>query len=132
MARDFDVCLILHAEHSFNASTFAGREVASDPCHIYASVAAAMVHSPESSRGGQQRGDEDARRIGEVGRAKAWVSGKMGKGGKIMGMGHAVYHTEDPGPPSSRSVSGMAGRWYDNRWCGLAKQRNGNKRGVQK
>ncbi len=41
-ARDFDICLILHAEHSFNASTFAGREVASTHAHFYASIAAAM------------------------------------------------------------------------------------------
>jgi len=33
-ARDFDICLILHAEHSFNASTFAGREVASTHAHL--------------------------------------------------------------------------------------------------
>ena len=41
-ARDFDICLILHAEHSFNASTFAGREVASTHAHMYASIAAAL------------------------------------------------------------------------------------------
>ncbi|MBC8463613.1 MAG: citrate (Si)-synthase, partial [Deltaproteobacteria bacterium] len=38
----FDVCLVLHAEHSFNASTFAAREVASTRAHIYAAVAAAV------------------------------------------------------------------------------------------
>jgi citrate synthase len=41
-ARDFDICLILHAEHSFNASTFAGREVASTHAHLYASIVAAL------------------------------------------------------------------------------------------
>src|SRR4030042_2876323 len=41
-AREFDICLILHAEHSFNASTFAGREVASTHAHMYASIAAAL------------------------------------------------------------------------------------------
>ena len=41
-ARDFDICLVLHAEHSLNASTFAGREVASTHAHLYAAVAAAM------------------------------------------------------------------------------------------
>ena len=41
-AQDFDICLILHAEHSFNASTFAGREVASTHAHMYASIVAAL------------------------------------------------------------------------------------------
>src|SRR3989442_6602523 len=34
----FDICLILHAEHSFNASTFAAREIASTRAHMYASI----------------------------------------------------------------------------------------------
>ena len=41
-ARFFDVALLLHAEHSFNASTFAAREVASTKAHIYAAVSAAV------------------------------------------------------------------------------------------
>jgi len=42
MARFMDVCLVLHAEHSFNASTFAAREVASTRAHMYAAIAAAI------------------------------------------------------------------------------------------
>lgn len=42
IARIFDICLILHAEHSFNASTFAAREVASTRAHMYAAVSAAI------------------------------------------------------------------------------------------
>jgi citrate synthase len=41
-ARIFDICLILHAEHSFNASTFAAREVASTRANMYAAVSAAV------------------------------------------------------------------------------------------
>src|SRR5207245_9349607 len=41
-ARIFDICLILHAEHSFNASTFAAIEVASTRAHMYAAVSAAI------------------------------------------------------------------------------------------
>ena len=38
----FDICLILHAEHSFNASTFAAREIASTRAHMYACICGAL------------------------------------------------------------------------------------------
>ena len=41
-AKVMDICLILHAEHSFNASTFAAREIASTRAHIYASIGGAI------------------------------------------------------------------------------------------
>lgn len=43
IAKDFDICLILHAEHSFNASTFSARVVASTNAHIYSCIGAAMA-----------------------------------------------------------------------------------------
>jgi hypothetical protein len=42
MATDLDVCLTLHADHTFNASTFACREVVSTRAHMYAGVAAGI------------------------------------------------------------------------------------------
>jgi citrate synthase len=42
LAGFFDICLVLHAEHSFNASTFAAREVASTRAHMYSAVAAGV------------------------------------------------------------------------------------------
>jgi citrate synthase len=95
--KDFDTCLILHAEHSFNASTFAGREVASTHAHLYASIAAAMgALSGELHGGANSEVMKMLLEIGDVARVKSWVSEKLHKGGKVMGMGHAVYHTEDP------------------------------------
>ncbi len=41
-AKDFDTCLVLHAEHSFNASTFTARVVASTHAHMYACIGAAL------------------------------------------------------------------------------------------
>jgi len=52
MARDFDVCLILHADHTFNASTFACREVVSTRAHMYAGVAAGVGALSGSLHGG--------------------------------------------------------------------------------
>lgn len=122
-ARDFDICLILHAEHSLNASTFAGREVASTHAHLYAAVAAAMgALSGELHGGANSEVMKMLLEVGELNRVQAWVSEKLSQGGKIMGMGHAVYHAEDPRATVLRKIcEGMAGRIGDRRWCELSK-----------
>jgi len=122
-AKDFDTCLILHAEHSFNASTFAGREVASTHAHMYSSIAAALgALSGELHGGANSEVMKMLLEIEEVGRVRSWVSEKLQKGGKIMGMGHAVYHTEDPRATILRGIcSRIASRTGDPRWCELAK-----------
>jgi citrate synthase len=122
-ARDFDICLILHAEHSFNASTFAGREVASTHAHMYASIAAAIGALSGELHGGAN--SEVMRMLLEirgVDRVKSWVAEKLQRGGKIMGMGHAVYHTEDPRATILRGIcERLAGRTGDRRWYELTK-----------
>ena len=60
--------------------------------------------------------------IEEVNRVQSWVSERLQKGGKIMGMGHAVYHTEDPRAAILRRIcERMADRFPDLRWCELSK-----------
>jgi len=122
-ARDFDICLILHAEHSFNASTFAGREVASTHAHLYASVAAAIgALSGELHGGANSQVMSMLLEIGEVDRVGPWISERMRKGGKIMGMGHAIYHNEDPRATILRGIcERMVDRTGDSRWCELLK-----------
>jgi len=122
-AKDFDTCLILHADHSFNASTFAGREVASTHAHMYASAAAAVgALSGELHGGANSEVMQMLIEIGEVDRVGPWVSGKLQKGGKIMGMGHAVYHTEDPRATILRGIcERMVKRFGEARWCALSK-----------
>ena len=117
-ARDFDICLILHAEHSFNASTFAGREVASTHAHLYASMVAALgALSGELHGGANSEVMRMLMEIKEVDRVRPWVSERLKKGGKVMGMGHAVYHTEDPRAAILRGIcSRMADRTGDRRW----------------
>jgi len=121
--KDFDTCLILHAEHSFNASTFAGREVASTHAHLYASIVAALgALSGELHGGANSEVMKMLLEIGEVDRAKSWVFEKLRKGGKIMGMGHAVYHTEDPRATILRRIDDrLADRTRDRRWFELTK-----------
>ena len=122
-AKDFDTCLILHAEHSFNASTFAGREVASTHAHMYASMEAAIAAlSGELHGGANSEVMKMLLEVGEVDRARSWVSEKLSKGGKIMGMGHAVYHTEDPRATILRRISDrLADRIRDRHWYELTK-----------
>jgi citrate synthase len=117
-AKDFDTCLVLHAEHSFNASTFAGREVASTHAHLYASIAAALgALSGELHGGANSEVMRMLLDIGEVSRVNSWVQEKLQKGGKVMGMGHAVYHTEDPRAAILRKISEkIAGRIGDRTW----------------
>jgi citrate synthase len=122
-ARDFDVCLILHAEHSFNASTFAGREVASTHAHLYASIVAAIgALSGELHGGANSEVMRMLLEIGEVNRVSSWVSEKLRRGGKIMGMGHAVYRTEDPRATILRRISNrLADRSGDRKWFELTR-----------
>jgi citrate synthase len=122
-AQDFDICLILHAEHSFNASTFAGREVASTHAHMYASIVAALgALSGELHGGANSEVMRMLMEIKEENLAEPWVSEKLRKGEKVMGMGHAVYHTEDPRATILRGMcERMAVRYGDTKWCRLSK-----------
>jgi citrate synthase len=96
-AHVFDVCLILHADHTFNASTFAAREVASTRAHLYASVAAAVgALSGELHGGANTRVMEMLQQIDGVDAAAAFVRARLDAGERVMGMGHAVYKTVDP------------------------------------
>lgn len=119
LARDFDVCLILHAEHSFNASTFAAREVASTRAHMYASVSAAVgALSGELHGGANVKVMQALQEIGSIDNVEKWVKEKLDSGGRIMGMGHAVYKTDDPRAKVLREMSRRLAvrtntRWYD-------------------
>jgi citrate synthase len=119
LARDFDICLILHAEHSFNASTFAAREVASTRAHMYASVAAAAgALSGELHGGANVKVMEALLEIDSIDNVERWVRAKLDASGRIMGMGHAVYKTDDPRAKILREMSRRLAektktKWYD-------------------
>ena len=96
-ARDLDVCLILHADHTFNASTFACREVVSTRAHMYAGIAAGIGALSGSLHGGANA--EVMKMLLELESERdisGWVKARLDKGERIMGMGHAVYKTMDP------------------------------------
>ncbi len=116
----FDVALVLHAEHSFNASTFAAREVASTRAHMYAAVSAAIGSlSGELHGGANVRVMQMLMEIGSPDRVKDYVNKVLDEGGLIMGLGHAVYQTDDPRAhilaPMSKRAGELAGdtKWYE-------------------
>ena len=93
----FDVCLILHGDHTFNASTFTARQVASTRAHMYSAASAAIgALSGELHGGANTEVMKMLLEIGEVGKTEEWIKKEMSVGAKIMGMGHAVYKTYDP------------------------------------
>jgi citrate synthase len=120
VARFMDTCLVLHAEHSFNASTFAAREVASTRAHIYAAVSAAVGSlSGELHGGANVRVMQMLQNIATADKVEAYVNSILDQGKKIMGLGHAVYKTDDPRAkilaPMSRRMGELAGdtKWYE-------------------
>ena len=97
MAKDLDTCLVLHADHTFNASTFSCRQVASTRAHLYAGVAAGIGALSGSLHGGANtRVMKMLLELGDEADVPSWVKGRLDKGERIMGMGHAVYKTMDP------------------------------------
>ncbi|RMG90130.1 MAG: citrate (Si)-synthase [Candidatus Dadabacteria bacterium] len=123
-ARLFDVCLLLHADHTFNASTFAAREVASTRAHLYAAVGAAVgALSGELHGGANTRVMAMLREIGSVEAAEAYVKARLDAGERIMGMGHAVYKTLDPRARILKEMAlALAERTGDRHWLDIAER----------
>ena len=93
----FDVCLILHADHTFNASTFTARQVASTRAHMYSAASAAIgALSGELHGGANTEVMKMLLEISDVNKVESWIKEQLTQGEKIMGMGHAVYKTYDP------------------------------------
>ena len=108
MAQDLDTCLVLHADHTFNASTFACREVVSTRAHMYAGVSAGIGALSGSLHGGANaRVMKMLMELESQNDIAGWVQNKLDGGDKIMGMGHAVYKTMDP---RARYLKDMAAR----------------------
>ena len=93
----FDICLILHADHTLNASTFAAREVASTRAHMYSAASAAVGALSGELHGGANY--EVMRMLLEIkteDSVESYIKEKFAKNERVMGMGHAVYKTVDP------------------------------------
>ncbi len=101
----FDTCLVLHADHTMNASTFAARVCAATLSDMHSAIVAAVGTLKGPLHGGA---NEQVMRTLEAldprGVAQA-VRDKLAAGEKIMGFGHRVYKTEDPRATHLRRMS---------------------------
>ncbi|KAB8331956.1 citrate synthase [Scytonema tolypothrichoides VB-61278] len=96
-ARIFDICLILHAEHTMNASTFSARVTASTLTDPYAVVASAVGTLGGPLHGGaNEEVVEMLEDIGSVENVRPYIEDRLERKAKIMGFGHRVYKVKDP------------------------------------
>jgi citrate synthase len=119
-ARLFDICLVLHADHELNASTFTARVVAGTLANVYASVTAAIGALSGPLHGGANTNVmKTLLEIGEVDNVETFIKQALASKRKIMGFGHAVYRTEDPRATHLRQFSKEMGelagdsKWYE-------------------
>ena len=120
-ARIFDVCLILHADHELNASTFTARVVAGTLADMYGAVTAAIAALSGPLHGGANTNVmKMLLEIGSVERAEEWMLDALAQKKKIMGFGHRVYRTEDPRSVHLRDFARELGETKgDTRWIDI-------------
>ncbi|MDX2017807.1 MAG: citrate/2-methylcitrate synthase, partial [Planctomycetota bacterium] len=97
MAKAMDVCLILHADHGLNNSTFSARSVMSTQSDMYSAITAAIGSLKGPLHGGANEGVMVMlNEIPSVEAAEKYVLDKLSRKDKIMGFGHRVYKSYDP------------------------------------
>ena len=97
VARVMDISFILHAEHSMNASTFAGRVTASTLADPYTVVTSAIGALTGPLHGGaNEQVIHMLTHIGEVEKVRPYIEDLIQRKQKIMGIGHRIYRVKDP------------------------------------
>ena len=110
-AEILDTCLVLHADHTMNASTFAARVCAATLSDMHSAVVAALGTLKGPLHGGANEqvmlGLEQIRATGgdPLEAVASQVTQRLSAGEKIMGFGHRVYKTEDPRATHLRRMS---------------------------
>jgi citrate synthase len=114
-AKTFDVALILHADHEFNASTFAARVTAATLSDMHSAVVSGIGALKGPLHGGA---NEQVMRVVEQiktpERAEAWIRKALADKARIMGFGHRVYRVEDPRAKHLRRLASELGQQIGN------------------
>jgi len=121
--RIFDACLILHAEHGLNASTFTGRVIGATLSDMYSAISGAVGALKGPLHGGANlRVMEMLSEIDRTGAdPKQWVLDKLARKDRIMGFGHRVYKTLDPRAAILREMSeSLADEAGNRRWVDMS------------
>ena len=123
-ARMFDIALILHADHELNASTFTTRVVAGTLADMYGSVTAGIAALSGPLHGGANTAVMKMLiEIDDPAKIDTWVDDALADKKKIMGIGHAVYKTEDPRATWLRKFSKqMADRKGESKWFEMSQR----------
>jgi len=96
-AKTFDVALILHADHEFNASTFASRVTAATLSDLHSAIVSGIGALKGPLHGGaNEQVMLMVEKIGTPKNAEAWIRKAVGDKMRLMGFGHRVYRVEDP------------------------------------
>lgn len=122
--RAFDVALILHADHEFNASTFAARQTASTLADMHAAITSAIGTLEGPLHGGaNQEVMKMLLEIGEPGKVEEYIASALGQKKKIPGFGHRVYKAEDPRATHLRKMAEELGkRVGESKWHEMLKK----------
>lgn len=120
----FDVALILHADHSYNASTFAARVTASTLSDMHSAITSAIGTLKGPLHGGAN--EQVMKMLLEVqtqDNVEPYIHNLLAQHKKVMGFGHRVYHTEDPRATVLRKMSEELGRRAGQpKWFAISKK----------
>lgn len=120
VVRFFDICMILHADHEFNASTFSARVISATLSDMYSAITGAIGALKGPLHGGaNEQVMKMLFEIGDTSRVDGYIHKHLEEKRKIMGFGHRVYKTEDPRARHLKEMALRMGertgqmKWYD-------------------
>jgi citrate synthase len=97
MVRAFDICMITHADHGLNNSTFTARVITSTLSDVYSAITGAIGSLRGPLHGGANEGVMHMlNEIPTLNDVEPYIMGKLERKEKIMGFGHRVYKAKDP------------------------------------
>jgi len=118
--KTFDVCLILHADHELNASTFSGRVTAATLSDMHSAVTSAIGTLKGPLHGGaNEQVMVMLEKVGDAAKAEGWIRDALARKDRIMGFGHRVYKNGDPRAKHLMRLSEALGKlkgetkWYE-------------------
>lgn len=118
IVKQFDVCLILHADHELNCSAFAARVTASSLSDIYSAMVSAICALKGPLHGGaNEQVMLMLKDIGDMPRARTWLEEALQNKQKVMGFGHRVYKNGDPRAKVLRAMSDkLTAKMGEHKW----------------
>ena len=116
-----DMALVLHAEHGFNASTFAARVTIATLSDMYSAITSAIGTLKGPLHGGANEGViHMLMEIGDESRVEAYVQNALASKKRIMGIGHRVYKTLDPRAPHLKRLAEKLSAKVDPKWLRMS------------